>query len=118
MKRDKVDLAARPYDCPSETFISVVGGKWKLRILYYIHHQLAVRPGELQRLLAPISRAVLTQQLKELEEDGVVQRTVYAEVPPRVDYSLTDFGRTLTPIIQQMSVWGTENQQKVNANRR
>ena len=83
--------------------MGVLGGKWKLIIISYL-----VQPrrfGQLAQRLSLISRKVLTEQLKELEEDGIVRREAFAELPPRVEYSLTDYGRALLPIIDQLSAW-------------
>ena len=91
--------------CPAEACLEVIGGKWKGVILA----SLAAGPkrfGELGRLLPDITEKTLGTQLRELEAAGVVTRTVYAQVPPRVDYALTESGRELQPIIALMRVWG------------
>lgn len=91
--------------CSVETCLEVIGGKWKGAIL----QQLLSGPrrfGELRRSLRLVTQRMLTNQLRELEQDGVITRTVYAEVPPRVEYSLTEFGRALGPIIALMREWG------------
>jgi len=83
--------------------MGVLGGKWKLIIISYL-----VQPrrfGQLAQRLSLISRKVLTEQLKELEEDGIVRREAFAEVPPRVEYSLTEYGQALLPILDQLSAW-------------
>jgi DNA-binding HxlR family transcriptional regulator len=91
--------------CPVEACLEVIGGKWKGVILYYLLDGTK-RFGELRRLLPNITQRMLTLQLRELEEDGVINRKVYAQVPPKVDYSLTEFGRTLEPVIYLMKDWG------------
>ena len=94
-------------DCPVATTVQLIGNKWKLLIL----RNLLVRPwrfNELQRSLEGISQKVLTESLRSMESDGIVIRTVYAEVPPRVEYSLSELGKTLRPILDAMQAWGTE----------
>ncbi|MCD8051269.1 MAG: helix-turn-helix transcriptional regulator [Clostridiales bacterium] len=94
-------------DCPVATTVSLIGSKWKLLIL----RTLLVRPwrfNELRRDLEGISQKVLTDSLRSMEEDGIVIRTVYAEVPPRVEYSLSELGESMKPILNAMEAWGTE----------
>ncbi len=102
-------MAKRAYDChygcPVEVTLDVIGGKWKGVILYHLLEG-PQRFGALHRLLPDVTPRMLTLQLRELEADGVVTRTVYAEVPPRVDYRLTDFGESLRPIILLLREWG------------
>lgn len=92
------------YGCSVEATLDVIGGKWKGVILYHLAE--TQRFGELQRLIPGINRRMLTLQLRELEADGLVHREVYKQVPPKVEYSLTEFGQTLTPLILQMRDWG------------
>ena len=97
-------------DCPVATTVQLIGNKWKLLIL----RNLLVRPwrfNELQKSLEGISQKVLTESLRSMECDGIVIRTVYAEVPPRVEYSLSELGETLRPILDAMQAWGTEYKQ-------
>jgi DNA-binding HxlR family transcriptional regulator len=98
------------FTCPVEETLNVIGGKWKPMIIYLISTDVR-RFGELSRLINRISKRMLTAQLRELENDRIINRKVYAEVPPRVDYSLTDTGRSLMPVINLMYQWG-ENRQK------
>ena len=91
--------------CPVATTVQLIGSKWKLLIL----RNLMARPwrfNELRRDLEGISQKVLTDSLRAMEEDGIITRTVYPEVPPRVEYSLTELGRSLEPILDSMKVWG------------
>lgn len=85
--------------------INIIGGKWKPIILHMLSAG-TMRFGELNRNIPPVSQKMLTQQLRELEADGIVKRKVYAEVPPRVEYSLTDRGVTLKPILDDLYAWG------------
>jgi DNA-binding HxlR family transcriptional regulator len=94
----------KPYMCPVEALVDVVGGKWKLPILTLLF-QGTKRYGELRQQLPGVTERVLTMQLRELEQSGVVQRKVYAEVPPKVEYSLTDLGLSLEPVLQVMLSW-------------
>lgn len=93
--------------CPVVKTLDIVGGKWKVLILYYLNGETR-RFNELQRLLAGITQRMLTLQLRELENDGIVHREVYPQVPPKVEYSLTELGRTLMPVVEAMHRWGTE----------
>jgi DNA-binding HxlR family transcriptional regulator len=95
------------YGCPVEATLDVIGGKWKGVILY----KLLKRPrrfSELKRELPIITQRMLTLQLRELEEDGMVHREIYKEIPPKVEYSLTEFGKTLEPILLAMLTWGDQ----------
>ena len=92
-------------DCPVATTVQLIGNKWKLLIL----RNLLARPwrfNELRRDLDGISQKVLTESLRSLEEDGIVSRSVYAEVPPRVEYALTELGESMRPILDAMQEWG------------
>jgi DNA-binding HxlR family transcriptional regulator len=91
--------------CPAEATLSVIGGRWKIILLYHLF-QGVKRFSELQRAITGVSQKVLTQQLREMERDGVVNREVYPEVPPRVEYSLTLLGDSLRPVIDAMCEWG------------
>lgn len=94
-------------ECPVALTIEVIGGKWKPMILYCLLDDTK-RFGEIKRLLPEVTQRMLTLQLRQLEEDGIVQRTVYAETPPKVEYSLTEFGKTLEPVLLMMVTWGNK----------
>jgi DNA-binding HxlR family transcriptional regulator len=99
------------YACPVTATMSVIGGKWKPIIMWALHHGTR-RFGELKSLIRGITQKMLTQQLRELENDGIIHREVYPVVPPKVEYSLTDYGRTLTPILNAMAKWGAGHKSK------
>ena len=91
--------------CPVATAVSLIGGKWKLLIVRNLRDR-AWRFNELQRDLDVVSQKVLTDSLRSMEEDGLITRTVYPEVPPRVEYALSDLGKSLKPILDSMVAWG------------
>ena len=91
--------------CPVETTLTLIGDKWKVLILRDLMPGTK-RFGELKKSVGGVSQKVLTAQLRAMEESGLVRRRVYAEVPPRVEYSLTDLGRSLKPILDAMLAWG------------
>jgi DNA-binding HxlR family transcriptional regulator len=97
--------------CPVEAAVNLIGGKWKILILYQLTTQDCVRFNELQKRLTGITHRTLTRQLRELEGDGMVERTIYAEVPPRVEYALTARGQSLIPILLQLRDWGNQHLQ-------
>lgn len=94
-------------ECPVATTVSLIGSKWKLLIM----RNLLLRPwrfNELKNSLEGISQKVLTDSLRSMEEDGIITRTVYPEVPPRVEYALSDLGESMRPIISSMESWGKD----------
>jgi DNA-binding HxlR family transcriptional regulator len=100
------------YGCAVEATADIIGGKWKAVILYYLF-QGSKRFNELRRLLPEVTQRILTLQLRELEQDGIVHREIYKEVPPKVEYSLTEFGASLGPIIVQMLDWGEQYMEQI-----
>lgn len=96
------------FGCPVEACVEVIGGKWKGVILYHLLGGTK-RFNELLRLMPGVTQRMLTRQLRELEADMIVERKVYPEVPPKVEYSLTEFGRTLEPVLEMLRVWGKKN---------
>ncbi|MBD3836790.1 helix-turn-helix domain-containing protein [Brevundimonas sp.] len=101
------------FTCGLDATLRVISGKWKPLILYFLAQGGPTRYGELRRAIRDVSDKVLIQQLKELESDGLVKRTDYKEVPPRVDYSLTPLGRSLSLALVPLCTWGTENMDAV-----
>ena len=105
------------YGCAVEATADIIGGKWKVVILYYLF-QGSKRFNELRRLLPEVTQRMLTLQLRELEQDGIVHREIYKEVPPKVEYSLTEFGASLGPIIVQMLDWGEQYMEQIQTRKR
>lgn len=96
---------AMNYNCPVEAAMDIVGGKYKAIIIYHLI-DATLRYNELQRLIPQATPKMLSQQLKELEADGIVNRVLYPVVPPKTEYSLTELGKTLVPIVQDLCDWG------------
>lgn len=113
MKRDRFSTR---YGCSVEATLDVIGGKWKGVVLFHLLEKTR-RFNELRRLLPNVTQRVLTLQLRELEADGLIHREIYAEIPPRVEYSLTEFGRTLEPIIVLLREWGDDYQRNITERR-
>ncbi|MGE8498331.1 MAG: winged helix-turn-helix transcriptional regulator [Pseudomonas sp.] len=102
---------SKVYNTPVEVTLAVIGGKWKSLLAYHLMDG-PLRFSELRRLVPDITEKMLTQQLRELERAGVVHRKVFAEVPPRVEYSITEHGATLKPVLDAMCVWGRSHWQQ------
>lgn len=98
----------REMKCPVASMLKLIGGKWKPVILFCLRSEKR-RFGEISARVPEISRKVLTQQLKELEQDGLVLRKQFNEIPPRVEYELTELGKSLAPVLYEMEKWGMEN---------
>lgn len=93
------------YTCTVALALDVIGGKWKPLILWHLRNG-ALRFGELKRCLSTVTQKMLTQQLRELEADGLIHRHIYTQIPPKVEYSLTEQGKTVIPILEMISRWG------------
>ena len=101
-------------NCPVTATIQLIGGKWKILVLHLISNDIN-RFGKMSMMLKTISKQMLTTQLRELEDHGLIERKIYAEIPPRVEYFLSEKGKSLMPIIDAMKVWGDQhiiNQEK------
>jgi DNA-binding HxlR family transcriptional regulator len=101
-------MKAKDTQCPAEFTLAMIGGRWKIPIIF---HLLAGRKrfSELARAINGVTQKMLTQQLREMERNGLVVRQVYAQVPPKVEYSLTDLGASLQPVVEAMCDWGEEH---------
>lgn len=104
--------------CPIRNVVARFGDKWSLLVLLVINGAGVVRFNELGRMIPDISTRVLSTTLKTLEADGLIDRKVYAQVPPKVEYTLTDTGRSLIPLIMQLTEWAQQNMKNVMTNRR
>ncbi|MDY0944203.1 helix-turn-helix domain-containing protein [Priestia megaterium] len=115
MRNRKVgfNYSASKAGCPVETTLDVIGGKWKGIILYHLIDGKK-RFNEFRKLYPGITQRMLTLQLRELERDGIIHREIYKEIPPKVEYSLTEFGRSLEPIILLMKDWGEKHKSRIN----
>lgn len=100
-------LRGKTYHCAMDVTMSFIGGKWKTVVLWYLRNK-TLRFGELKKQIPDITEKMLSLQLKSLEEDGLVKREVFAEVPLRVEYSLTEFGKTLAPVLEAIAKWGRD----------
>ena len=103
-------------DCPAERATYFFGSKLKIRIFFNHFNEKKVRFGELKRTLSKVTQQMLSKQLKELEQDGLVNREVKSVMPPKVEYSLTTFGLSLIPILKSLSNWNNKNSRNINLN--
>jgi DNA-binding HxlR family transcriptional regulator len=102
-------LTHGPVFCPVVVTLAVMGGKYKPLLLYHIEANKVLRFGQLRQLVSDASKKMLTQQLRELEADGLIRRKVYKVVPPKVEYSLTERGKSLQPVLREMGRWGASH---------
>ena len=102
-------------ECPAERAVYFFGGKWKIRILFNLFQKKTIRFGELKRSLSKITQQMLSKQLKELEADSLINRKVHQIVPPKVEYSLTEFGLSLIPILKSLSNWNDKNNRTIKS---
>jgi len=109
IKRKNKDF--NPYNCGVTHFMNLVGGRWKIIIIYAISKKCN-RFSALQRMIPAISKQMLVNQLRELEQDGIIARTIYAEIPPRVEYELTAYGHSMIPVLLEIQKWGAGDLQK------
>ena len=108
-KREALCDSSKKEKCGLKKVLDIIGGKWKIRILCAIDNEELVRYGQLQRLVPGITNTMLANSLKEMEEDGLVRRDQYPEMPVRVEYSLTEKAKSLIPILLDLKHWGEEN---------
>ena len=110
-KEMEIKLNGKTYHCALDVTMDYIGGKWKTVVLWYLRkgHK---RFGELKKHIPDITEKMLSLQLKQLEKDGIVQRKIYAEVPPRVEYSLTKKGETILPVLEAVAEWGRNTAKK------
>lgn len=99
-------------EAPVNVTLKVVGGKWKTLILWLLNKNVTLRFNQLMKEMPGVTQKMLTQQLRELEDDGLVLRKVYPVVPPKVEYSLTEYGKTLNPILKEMAEWGVNHKER------
>jgi len=102
-----IEWNEKQYHCPVEVSMNLLSGKWKCLMLWHLNDGTK-RYNELERVVPGVSQKMLTQQLKELEKDGLISRSVYPEIPPRVEYSLTELGESAFPILELMHSWAVE----------
>jgi DNA-binding HxlR family transcriptional regulator len=104
-KEIRVKINDKEYHCAVDVAMSFIGGKWKAVILWYLRKG-PQRFGELRRLIPGITEKMLSMQLRQMEKDGIVERKIFAEVPPRVEYSLTEMGKNMIPMLEKIGEWG------------
>jgi DNA-binding HxlR family transcriptional regulator len=114
-KGDCYTMGNQEFKRSVETTLKVIGGKWKPVILCHLTEGVK-RFGELKRDMPEITQKMLTQQLRELEQDGIIDRKVYTQVPPKVEYSLTEYGQTIREVLDVMSEWGHRHQERKRQN--
>lgn len=110
-----IKIKDKEYNCPVELTLDMIGGKWKVLILWNLKENTR-RFSELKRLIPGITKKMLIQQLKELEANGIINRKVYPQVPPKVEYSLTQYGESLDSILNMMCQWGIEHARRSECN--
>jgi DNA-binding HxlR family transcriptional regulator len=103
-----------PNNCPVTHCLNLIGGKWKILLIYAISKN-SNRFSKLQRAIPLISKQMLVNQLRELEEDRIIERLIYAEIPPRVEYKVTDYGMSLMPVIGVLQQWGLQDLERLSA---
>lgn len=117
MKEESFDKHLKSEQCPARQILSTIGNKWSILILILLDSKEKIRFNELAKHLEDISPKMLSQTLRSLELDGLIERTVYPEVPPRVEYNLTKLSGTLLPHILALSDWAMENMDEIHQNR-
>lgn len=115
MGKPIAEKSSTDYGCSVEAALDVIGGKWKGVVLFHLLDK-TLRFGELQRSMPNVTRRMLTLSLRELEAAGLVHREVYKQVPPKVEYSLTEYGQTISPLIRSLRAWGDEYLERLEHN--
>lgn len=105
---DNIEFKNKNYMCTFEITIDLIGGKWKPLIIWHLGNNGILRFNELKKTLPQITQKMLTQQLRELESDDLISRKVYPQVPPKVEYALTELGKSIMPILKMMCTWGED----------
>jgi len=108
MENKRKNKDYNPFNCGVTHFINKIGGKWKVMVIYGIYKEYT-RFSMLQKVIPHISKQMLINILRELEDDGIIERTAYAEMPPRVEYSITEYGKSILPVIAVIQQWGLED---------
>lgn len=108
MGRDMKELYNCDVGCPIQNTLQVISGKWKSVILYHLFEFDVLRFSELQAKLPYVTKRMLARQLAELEEDNIINKKIYATIPVKTEYSISEFGKTLQPVIKSMEIWGTD----------
>lgn len=108
-----MDKVARYTTCPIDAALAIMAGKWKPRLLWKLYRYTTLRYSDLKRALPGITDKMLAQQLRELEADGLVVRTMYPVMPPKVEYTLSPFGQTLAPVIDALAAWSREHESEI-----
>lgn len=99
--------------CPIDATLASIRGKWKTSILFYLTYEGTLRFSDLQKRISDITQRMLTLQLRELEKNDIIERHVYPEVPPRVEYSISEYGKTLIPVLAAMRDWGEKHRERM-----
>lgn len=110
-----IEFKGNKYNCSMELTLDIIGGKWKTIIIWHLGRE-TMRFNELKRSLPNITQKMLTQQLRALEESGLINRYVYNQIPPKVEYSLTDFGKSLLPILTSLCEWAIDYSNSIEGN--
>lgn len=105
-------MERKPENCQVEDALGILVGKWKPVILLYLLQEGTKRFSELKRQMPGITQKMLTKQLRELEDEDIIKREVYAQVPPKVEYSMTEYGRSLEPVLEAMHEWGAKHTER------
>lgn len=108
--KEVLEEACKRGRCPSEETLAIIDGKWSIKILTLLMYEDMLRFGELRKLIPDVTQRMLTHKLRELESHNVIERKVYAVVPPKVEYRLTELGRSLKPVLDSLSEWSLRNE--------